>query len=282
MHCAAKGAQASDSPQLPKLWRRTLMRVDKIGEAHRAISDPARCAIGAQQSPSQTQLAKACERNRFRWNFLERGAAFISPDDPTFQSHRDFIFRPVAKVIIRMGIAADVLSVAGCLLAIFAATVMLNPWLSALLLVASLLLDGIDGVVARLARTANTNGEILDIACDTSGIVAAMSGLVYWGHLDLFGFIIFSIVYLSYVFVSAIKSKAILGKYRSVGSRVVLTSYLVVCLGLSGFQFSLLSLPQLISYGTAFITIMLLLNLLWDILNLVSGEDGVDGTLSQH
>src|SRR5438128_1788200 len=112
-----------------------------------------------------------------RWNVLERAAFRLSKGDPTFQDRRDIIFRPFARAVLRIGLGANSISLLGVAFAIGSAVLVPEPLLASLLLSISLFLDGLDGVVARLNKTANVSGEVFDISCDTVGVLSILTGL---------------------------------------------------------------------------------------------------------
>jgi phosphatidylglycerophosphate synthase len=199
-----------------------------------------------------------------QWNLLEKAALTLSFGDPTFQSARDVLFAPIARIFIRLGATADGISIAGVTLALVASCVIFEPALAGALLAISLFLDGIDGVVARATGTASVRGEILDIACDTIGIISMIIGLVVWGDLKPITGIVFVATTMAYTYLSAIKSKQLIGKYRSVGSRVILTSYVAVCLLFREFSASMEIHSHAIEYGVRVVTSVLLLNLMLD------------------
>jgi phosphatidylglycerophosphate synthase len=204
-----------------------------------------------------------------RWNLLERAALAVSGGDPTLQGSRDVLFRSFAKAVVRMGFNADLLSVVGLAFAIFASLLISEPLLAGALLALSLFFDGLDGVVARLTGTANVRGEILDVFCDTVGTLFIMAGLVFANYLSSACFIFYSVVLVTYTIISATKSNLLIGKYRSIGSRVVVTSYVTVYLVVNQF------LPNealhfiIVSYGVLFVAMILLFNIAWDLIGVL-------------
>src|ERR1044072_4593998 len=89
------------------------------------------------------------------WNVLERTAFRLSCGDPTFQNRRDIIFHPFARLAVQMQLSANQISLLGVVFALFSAVVVVEPLLASVLLSVSLFLDGLDGVVARLTKTAS-------------------------------------------------------------------------------------------------------------------------------
>jgi phosphatidylglycerophosphate synthase len=208
-------------------------------------------------------------RRLLRWNLLERAALRISKGDPTFQGPRDVLFASIAKAAVSMGISADLLSVLGLAFAIFASILIYDPLFAGILLAVSLFLDGLDGVVARLTGTASVRGELLDVFCDTVGTLFMMAGLVYTNYLSPIYFVIFFTVLVVYTAVSAVKSNILFGKYRSIGSRVAATSYIIGCLLMSQFFGDDVLHSALVNYGVLFVALLLLCNLVWDSLGIL-------------
>jgi phosphatidylglycerophosphate synthase len=77
------------------------------------------------------------------------------------------LFTALARPMARLGVSADMLTVAGCLVGLGAATAIVwgQLTLALALLLASRLLDGLDGTLARLTRP-TARGAFLDIALD--------------------------------------------------------------------------------------------------------------------
>lgn len=204
----------------------------------------------------------------FRWNVLERGALLLSEGDPTFQGKRDDLFKPFAEMAIKARLSANALSLLGLCFAILASLFVFEPLVAGILLAISLVLDGLDGVVARLTKQCTPRGEIIDVACDTAGVLVILTGLAFWNYLDNFLFVTYTIVLLTYTTMSVLKSQAIIQKYRSIGSRVVITTYIAICLAAAQFAPHLIADYHLVNWGVIFISILLLVNLLMDLIGM--------------
>ncbi|WP_142252675.1 CDP-alcohol phosphatidyltransferase family protein [Bradyrhizobium sp. UNPF46] len=203
-----------------------------------------------------------------RWNILESIAFRLSDGDPTLQGRRDRLLGVPAHALIRLGFSADSISVLGLFLAICSSFLMDSPAIAALLLTLSLLCDGLDGVVARLSETATARGEILDIFCDTAGVLFVMAGLTVVGSLEFTQLLFYSVVLVAYTITSSVKSRMLIGKYRSIGSRVLVTAYVVLCLAIDQFEPGFLR--QKVTLGVVVVTIVLIANLAMDGLFLTS------------
>jgi phosphatidylglycerophosphate synthase len=225
----------------------------------------------AAMSYAKTADATDGPRIALNWNVLERAAFRLSHGDPTFQDRRDIIFYPFARVAVRMRLSANSISLLGVAFAIGSAVLVPEPLLASLLLSISLFLDGLDGVVARLTKTASVKGEVFDIFCDTAGVLSILTGLSFWGYLSFNHLGLFATVLIFYTVLSSFKSQQILGKYRSIGSRVVVTSYIALCLAIGQFQPSFLIDSSVMDYGISAISFVLVANLAWDLVSAILG-----------
>jgi phosphatidylglycerophosphate synthase len=212
-----------------------------------------------RETKTLTQIGRS-----LRWNFLERTAFFLSKGDPTLQGRRDILFLPIATKLVALGLTANALSLFGLMFAACAALFITRPLIAGLFLGLSLFLDGLDGVVARMTKTANPKGEVLDVFCDTFGVLIIMVGLAASGYLSMSYLAFYSVVLVAYTVVSTAKSEILLGKFRSIGSRVVITSYVALCLVAGQFMHHMLDDVPIINIGVLVVTVILLLNLIWD------------------
>lgn len=102
-----------------------------------------------------------------------------------WQQMRQRLLSPLAFVLSRLGISADMLSYTSvllglgfCLLAPFQFTVAF--WL----LVASVVCDGLDGVEARFTHTNTTHGSFTDVCCDIAVDALVVAGLAWTGLIN--------------------------------------------------------------------------------------------------
>ncbi len=99
-----------------------------------------------------------------------------------WQKMRQRLLSPIAFVLSRLGISADMLSYISvlfglgfCLLAPFQFEVAF--WL----LVACVVCDGLDGVEARLTHTNTACGSLTDVCCDAAVVGLSVAGLAWKG-----------------------------------------------------------------------------------------------------
>ena len=98
-----------------------------------------------------------------------------------FQKHRDSAFGPVVRLLVTLRVSPNVISALGMLmLAPFAWMVISDPQpqrvaLACAFLLAHVVLDGIDGALARRMGAAGPAGALVDMCCDHGGLI-----LVTW------------------------------------------------------------------------------------------------------
>lgn len=108
-----------------------------------------------------------------------------------FQSGRDGVLSPLIGLLARLGVTPDHLSLLGVLcLGGFALLVLRDPltpataaWASGFIL-AHVLLDGLDGPLARRLGTAGPAGALVDMLCDHGGLVIVVWVLSAAGLVD--------------------------------------------------------------------------------------------------
>ena len=99
-----------------------------------------------------------------------------------WQQMRQRLLAPVAFVLTKLGISADMLSYTSVLLGL--GFCLLAPFQFAIafwLLVASVICDGLDGVEARFTHTNTTRGSFTDLFCDVAVVGLVVAGLAWAG-----------------------------------------------------------------------------------------------------
>jgi CDP-diacylglycerol--glycerol-3-phosphate 3-phosphatidyltransferase len=91
---------------------------------------------------------------------------------------------PLVKILIKLGVSPNMLTVAGCLLLIAAAVFLGNDRRMAaiLLFLPGAVLDALDGKLARDTGRASPWGAFLDSTLDRLAETAIAIGLLYWFH----------------------------------------------------------------------------------------------------
>jgi phosphatidylglycerophosphate synthase len=136
-------------------------------------------------------------REKFSSIYSEDEARFLVP----WQRVRQFFFKPIAALLLRLGIGPDMLSyvsvalgIGFCLLAPF--------WFTAAfwLLVASVICDGLDGVEARMTTMNTPRGSFTDMFCDVAVVAFSVAGMAWKGAIHPALAILFVYVYTALVF----------------------------------------------------------------------------------
>lgn len=200
-----------------------------------------------------------------RWNIIERCAIWSSGGDPTLQTIRDRLFSPVAWLLAQAGVSANLISVGGLAAGAVGAFFLNRPVLGVIFLGLNLFCDGVDGVVARQTGTASERGERIDIFCDTASLILLALGLLFHGFISPLTTSIYIIVLMIYTLASATKSEFLIGKFRSIGSRVMTSVGVIIILSLSHFLPEPDSLALLSSLLLNTVAIVLLAVLLFDL-----------------
>jgi len=92
-------------------------------------------------------------------------------------------FTPIAKVLLRLGVSPDAVTIAGTLVVVVTALWAFptgHLLLGTLVIAFFVLTDSLDGVMARQAGTSGPWGAFLDSTLDRFGDAAIFAGLVLW------------------------------------------------------------------------------------------------------
>ena len=92
-------------------------------------------------------------------------------------------FTPIARVLLRLGVSPDAVSIAGTLVVVVTALWAFptgHLLLGTLVIAFFVLTDSLDGVMARQAGTSGPWGAFLDSTLDRFGDAAIFAGLVLW------------------------------------------------------------------------------------------------------
>jgi len=117
-----------------------------------------------------------------------------------WQRMRQRFLSPIAFVLARLGISADMLSFASVVLGIgFFLCVPFQFTVAFWLLIASLVCDSLDGVEARLTGTNTVRGSFTDVFCDQLVVAFTVAGMAWKGLIHPALAVIFVSVYTSLV-----------------------------------------------------------------------------------
>jgi phosphatidylglycerophosphate synthase len=117
-----------------------------------------------------------------------------------WQRKRQRLLTPIAILLSRLGVSADMLSFASVFFGL--GFFLLAPFQFAIafwLLVASVICDGLDGVEARLKGTTTARGSFTDMFCDQLVVAFSVAGMVWKGLIHPVLAIIFVYVYTALV-----------------------------------------------------------------------------------
>lgn len=114
---------------------------------------------------------------------------------------RDAWLKPISCFLIKLKVTPNHVTGFRLILA-FLMPVLLgwNYWLVVLLMVLNLVLDGVDGAIARIQDTSSKKGKAYDLIVDTSTLVFFVLGLIFWNLADGFLAAFYAINYLVVIF----------------------------------------------------------------------------------
>lgn len=99
-----------------------------------------------------------------------------------WQKIRQRMLNPIALLLFRFGISADMLSYTSVFFGLgFCLLVPFHFEAAFWLLVASVICDGLDGVVARSTNTNTTRGSFTDVYCDAMVVALSTAGIAWLG-----------------------------------------------------------------------------------------------------
>lgn len=121
------------------------------------------------------------------------------------RNFRDFLLRPLVKLLAFCGIRPDVLSyVAFGMVCFFPVFFSFYPWISVGVLVVGLVLDGVDGALARFLKVESVRGSLLDRTLDHVGFLVVFFTLLYYEFFSAFWGGIYSVNYVILLFLLVI------------------------------------------------------------------------------
>ena len=99
-----------------------------------------------------------------------------------WQRVRQHLLGPIAFVLSRLGMSADMLSYTSVLFGLgFCLLAPFDFQIAFWLLVASVVCDGLDGVEARFTKTNSTRGSFTDLVCDIAVVALVVAGVAWNG-----------------------------------------------------------------------------------------------------
>ena len=102
-----------------------------------------------------------------------------------FSEYRYKLLKPLSKVLTLLKITPDMISYFGLLILTgFAYYLNKKPLIAGIFLIIHILLDGIDGPLAKYQKKAGNKGALTDIICDHTGIIIVTLTLIYYRLLN--------------------------------------------------------------------------------------------------
>jgi phosphatidylglycerophosphate synthase len=124
-----------------------------------------------------------------------------------FANFRTKLLHPILKFLDFLKIKPDHISYFAILLLIpYSIYFTSNPKMAVLLIWVYVLLDGVDGSLARYQKTSNNGGSFTDIVCDQLGLVVIVYNLLIFNFLDIGVGYWYSIMYLIMIVFSVIQN----------------------------------------------------------------------------
>jgi len=120
-----------------------------------------------------------------------------------FSKKRTTFLKPISASLTKIGVSPDQISYFGIfLLILFGIFFKSAPILAFVLLFFYVVMDGIDGSLARFQNTQNKGGSLTDIICDQLGLVVIAGLLIYYNMASpLLGYI-YVTIYLTMIVLS--------------------------------------------------------------------------------
>ncbi len=97
-----------------------------------------------------------------------------------YQKIRAILLLPILKILQKLGISSDMVSYTGFFMLIgFIYYVESNPIYASIFLLLHVLIDSLDGPLARLNKTSKDSGAFTDMVCDHFGMAIVLITLIY-------------------------------------------------------------------------------------------------------
>jgi phosphatidylglycerophosphate synthase len=130
---------------------------------------------------------------------LQRGDSYSAVERRfigSFRRHLLWATHPTVILLARLGVYPNVLSVSQVVGGfVFLALVPAYPRPAFLLFLALLLLDGLDGALARATGKASAFGALVDQYCDHIREITVVGGMALWGALAIVPAVLYGLIY---------------------------------------------------------------------------------------
>lgn len=133
------------------------------------------------------------------------------------------LYSPLVRLLARLGVSPNAVSLVGPLLGLlFVCVVRSNPRLSFFIWLPSLMVDGVDGALARYTGRASDFGALFDQVCDHTREILIVAGLAWAGALSPLWGSLYPFVY------TALNVTLFLGNYYEVPAPWAIKSWMVL------------------------------------------------------
>lgn len=125
-----------------------------------------------------------------------------------YSDYRTKFFLPISKILIKLGVTADLLSYIGLFILIgFIYFIKTNPIAASIFLLLHVAVDAFDGPLAKARNEAGDSGAFTDIICDHTGMIVVVLGLIYAGLADSLLGIAYIYIYTILIFFMVVRNK---------------------------------------------------------------------------
>jgi phosphatidylglycerophosphate synthase len=159
---------------------------------------------------------------------------------PGLRALKDKLLLPVTSYLNKTGVKPDWLTYASLLMILpFIYFFKFNPWISLIFLVLNILLDGIDGSMARINGNSSVKGAVLDTAADNLSFIIVFFTAFYYNLFNPFWGGIYITNYIGLIFLVIISKGLKLNVFPVIRSRFYFFLLLFVLLfsGLNYFDY---------------------------------------------
>ena len=121
---------------------------------------------------------------------------------------RDKIFAPITHVLAKLHIGADILSYSSVLILVgFLLLIKSRPVLAFLFILANIILDAMDGVLARHTKTDSNSGAFTDIVCDHVSMFIVVTALLYYNFVMPLNVLVYIFLYVVLIVFTVVRNK---------------------------------------------------------------------------
>jgi len=140
-----------------------------------------------------------------------------------FANRRTEILMPILKILNKLGITPDAISYFALFLLIpFTFFFVMTPLISSICLIFYVLLDGLDGSLARFQSTDNLGGSLTDIVVDQIGLIVIVGNLIYHGLTDATISFYYGILYIVMISFSVVQNALEIPLQRLIRSKYII------------------------------------------------------------